>query len=81
LRETHAIPDDSRIFIAVGANMGDRVGNIRRAVKALDAAGMRVIHTGRLYESEPMYVEDQERFVNSVIEVSDIPLIPHNGPD
>jgi dihydroneopterin aldolase/2-amino-4-hydroxy-6-hydroxymethyldihydropteridine diphosphokinase/dihydropteroate synthase len=61
--------------------MGDRVGNIRRAVKALDAAGMRVIHTGRLYESEPMYVEDQERFVNSVIEVSDIPLIPHNGPD
>jgi dihydroneopterin aldolase/2-amino-4-hydroxy-6-hydroxymethyldihydropteridine diphosphokinase/dihydropteroate synthase len=49
--------------------MGDCVGNIRRAVNSLDSEGVKVIRTGRMYESEPMYVEDQARFVNTVIEV------------
>jgi dihydroneopterin aldolase/2-amino-4-hydroxy-6-hydroxymethyldihydropteridine diphosphokinase/dihydropteroate synthase len=60
-----------RIFIALGSNIGDRMGNIRRAVKSLESEdGIRVIRTGRMYESEPMYVEDQARFANTVIEVS-----------
>jgi len=47
------------------------MGNIRRAVKSLESEdGIRVIRTGRMYESEPMYVEDQARFANTVIEVS-----------
>jgi 7,8-dihydro-6-hydroxymethylpterin-pyrophosphokinase len=31
---------------------------------------VEVVRTGRMYESEPMYVEDQDRFINTVIEVS-----------
>lgn len=48
------------------------MGNIRRAVNSLerDEEGVEVVRTGRLYESEPMYVEDQARFINTVIEVS-----------
>lgn len=60
-----------RVFIAVGSNIGDRVGHVRRAVRALQDAGCTLVDTSRLYESEPMYVEDQDRFLNGVVEVSD----------
>jgi dihydroneopterin aldolase/2-amino-4-hydroxy-6-hydroxymethyldihydropteridine diphosphokinase/dihydropteroate synthase len=59
-----------RVFIALGSNIGDRVGNIRRAVDGLEKERVEVVRTGRMYESEPMYVEDQARFINTVIEVS-----------
>lgn len=58
-----------RIFVALGSNIGDRMGNIRRAVRLLEQEGVRCTATGRMYESEPMYVEDQARFANTVIEV------------
>jgi dihydroneopterin aldolase/2-amino-4-hydroxy-6-hydroxymethyldihydropteridine diphosphokinase/dihydropteroate synthase len=63
--------EEVRAFIALGSNIGDRVGNIRRAVDALEVegGGVKVTRTGRMYESEPMYVEDQDRFINTVIEV------------
>jgi dihydroneopterin aldolase/2-amino-4-hydroxy-6-hydroxymethyldihydropteridine diphosphokinase/dihydropteroate synthase len=63
-------PSRKRIFIALGSNIGDRVGNVRRAVNSLEDEGVEVVRTGRMYESEPMYVEDQARFINTVIEVS-----------
>lgn len=67
-------PDGSpRIFIALGGNIGDRIGNITRAVTALEAEGVKVVDESRLYESEPMYVEDQARFTNGAIEVSGLP--------
>lgn len=59
-----------RIFVALGSNIGDRFGHIRRAVRLLQGEGVRCVATGRMYESEPMYVEDQARFANTVIEVS-----------
>ncbi|ODO07366.1 dihydropteroate synthase [Cryptococcus wingfieldii CBS 7118] len=59
-----------RVFIAVGGNIGDTVSNIKTAVGLLQSGGCNLIATSRLYESEPMYVEDQDRFVNGVIEVT-----------
>ncbi|KAL1412473.1 trifunctional dihydropteroate synthetase [Vanrija albida] len=67
---TSARRSPSRVFIAVGSNIGDRVGHVRRAVKLLEAAGCALVDTSRLYESEPMYVEDQALFLNGVIEVA-----------
>jgi dihydroneopterin aldolase/2-amino-4-hydroxy-6-hydroxymethyldihydropteridine diphosphokinase/dihydropteroate synthase len=69
-------PSRKRIFIALGSNIGDRVGNLRRAVNSLEEEGVEVVRTGRMYESEPMYVEDQARFINTVIEVSLCLLYP-----
>lgn len=63
-------PVTGPIFVALGSNIGDRVGNIRRAVRLLEEEGVKCMRTGRMYESEPMYVEDQARFVNTVIQVS-----------
>jgi len=59
-----------RVFVAIGSNIGDRIGHLRKAVDELDSMnGVNVTRTSRLYESEPMYVEDQDRFINGVIEV------------
>lgn len=60
---------DLRVFIALGSNIGDRIGHIKTAVKVLQAEGCVLQDCSRLYESEPMYVEDQDRFINGVIEV------------
>jgi dihydroneopterin aldolase/2-amino-4-hydroxy-6-hydroxymethyldihydropteridine diphosphokinase/dihydropteroate synthase len=66
-----------RAFIALGSNIGDRVNHIRRAVNNLEEGeGVEVTRTGRMYESEPMYVEDQDRFINTVIEVCPVSPSP-----
>ncbi|WVF70737.1 dihydropteroate synthase [Kwoniella sp. CBS 6097] len=64
------IKTKTRVFIAVGSNIGDRVNNISRAVKMLQENGCELAGCSRLYESEPMYVENQDRFVNGAIEIS-----------
>ncbi|ORY21159.1 Dihydropteroate synthase-like protein [Naematelia encephala] len=58
-----------RIFIAVGSNLGDRVSSLTKAISMLGDNGVKVVDGGRWYESEPMYEEDQDRFINTVIEV------------
>nr|OQO23752.1 hypothetical protein B0A51_09254 [Rachicladosporium sp. CCFEE 5018] len=58
------------IVIALGSNMGDRIGEIEKACRAIDAdPDMRIVDTSCLYESEPMYVEDQDRFINGACEI------------
>ena len=59
-----------RIFIGLGSNVGDRISHIKSALLMLEDNDCRVKAYGRLYESEPMYVESQDRFINSVVEVS-----------
>lgn len=64
--------DSSRgVFVALGSNVGDRVAAIEAACQAIDGDNdMKVVRTSALYETEPMYVKDQDRFLNGVCEVS-----------
>jgi 2-amino-4-hydroxy-6-hydroxymethyldihydropteridine diphosphokinase len=48
--------------------VGDREGNLRRALSALGAR-TRLVAASSVYETEPMYREDQERFLNCVVVV------------
>jgi 2-amino-4-hydroxy-6-hydroxymethyldihydropteridine diphosphokinase/dihydropteroate synthase len=67
-----AVPEAPRkrtAYIALGSNMGDRIGWIEKACNEMDARGIRVARTSSLWETEPMYVLDQDRFVNGVCEV------------
>ncbi|KAH8919827.1 Dihydropteroate synthase [Atractiella rhizophila] len=58
-------------FIALGTNLGERYENVRNALKRLEADDrVKVEETSGLYESEPMYVTDQPRFLNAVIKIS-----------
>ncbi|KAK6442225.1 trifunctional dihydropteroate synthetase [Oleoguttula sp. CCFEE 5521] len=58
------------VVIALGSNIGDRIGEIEKACRAIDEdPDMRIVDTSCLYESEPMYVEDQDRFINGACEI------------
>lgn len=48
--------------------MGDRAGNIARAIEALAAHGVRVARQSSLYETEPVEMVSQDWFLNCVIE-------------
>lgn len=62
------------VVVALGSNVGNRVEEIEKACRAIDAdPDMRIVDTSFLYETKPMYVEDQERFVNGACEVSGSP--------
>ena len=60
-----------RAYIALGSNLGNRVGMIEKACKMMEADGnIRISKSSSLYETEPMYVRDQNSFINGVCEVS-----------
>ncbi len=54
------------VVLGLGGNLGDREEALRRAVLAL-ARALRVRVVSSLYESAPMYVEDQPPFLNMAL--------------
>jgi 2-amino-4-hydroxy-6-hydroxymethyldihydropteridine diphosphokinase len=64
------------VYLGLGANLGDREANIRRAVELLGSRGITVIRLSPLYETEPWGIVEQPRFLNAACSVeTDI------GPD
>lgn len=57
------------VYIALGSNVGDRIRNIERACAEMRQRGIDVLRTSNLYETEPMYYKEQDRFLNGVCEV------------
>ncbi|MDG6954674.1 MAG: 2-amino-4-hydroxy-6-hydroxymethyldihydropteridine diphosphokinase [Nitrososphaerota archaeon] len=55
-------------IIALGSNIGDRESNLRRAIEMI-AREMSLIKMSSVFETEPMYYEDQGRFLNCVVVV------------
>lgn len=69
--------DESKhlVALAIGSNLGDRFANIELALRLLESTGVHysrlpedayvtIVDTSFLYETEPMYVTDQPKFVN-----------------
>lgn len=58
------------VFVALGSNVGNRLENIEDACREMDAEpDIRVVRTSGLYETDPMYVADQNCFLNGACEV------------
>ena len=53
--------------IALGSNMGDRLGNLRQAVHLLENQRIRVTTRSDVFETNPVGVENQKRFLNACI--------------
>lgn len=53
------------VLIGLGANLGDRASALCAAVEAVEPF-VHWLALSRLYETAPMYVEDQPRFLNAV---------------
>lgn len=57
----------ARVYLALGSNLGDRLRNLRDAVKQLSPA-VRVTRVSSVYDTEPWGMTDQPRFLNIVVE-------------
>ena len=56
--------------LGLGTNLGDRTGNLRKALEHLSAqSGLRYLRCSQVYETEPWGVADQPTFLNTVAEV------------
>jgi 2-amino-4-hydroxy-6-hydroxymethyldihydropteridine diphosphokinase / dihydropteroate synthase len=65
-------PTKKIAYIALGSNLGDRIAWIEQACQEMTSRGIHIKRTSSLWETEPMYVLDQERFVNGACEVSNL---------
>jgi 2-amino-4-hydroxy-6-hydroxymethyldihydropteridine diphosphokinase len=54
------------VYISLGTNMGDRMGNLRQAASALEAQ-MQVKDHSPVYQTPPWGYTDQAEFLNQVI--------------
>ena len=57
----------NRVFIALGANLGNRLSNLRQAVRALPPE-VHPIRISSVYETLPWGVEQQPAFLNAALE-------------
>lgn len=56
-----------KVAIGLGANLGDRLENLKRAAEKLSEEFLEEVVSSSVYESEPWGIEDQPRFLNAVI--------------
>lgn len=65
-------------YIALGANLGDRLGTLRRAVNLLTESGT-VSAASPVFETDPVGYADQPAFLNAVIQfetdLAPVPLV------
>ena len=58
-----------QIYIALGSNLGDRAGNLARALQLLPARGVHIRQVSDFLETRAYGVTDQPDFLNAVARV------------
>jgi 2-amino-4-hydroxy-6-hydroxymethyldihydropteridine diphosphokinase len=57
-------------YLALGSNMGDRFNHLKKALQLLaNEKDIEVVNTSSIYETDPVGYEDQDPFLNMVIQV------------
>jgi 2-amino-4-hydroxy-6-hydroxymethyldihydropteridine diphosphokinase len=59
---------EKTVYLSLGSNVGGREVNLRAAIAALPAAGVRVLQVSSFYETEPVDYLEQAWFLNCVVE-------------
>ena len=62
------MPLTKTVYLSLGSNLGDRHANLARAIELLPGSGVRVLGASSIYETEPMYLAEQPRFLNQAVE-------------
>ena len=62
----------TRVWLALGSNVGDRAGYLQAARQALPGAGIALVRASRIDETAPVGVQDQPPFLNQVLEVETV---------
>jgi 2-amino-4-hydroxy-6-hydroxymethyldihydropteridine diphosphokinase len=67
---------ETRAYVGLGSNLGDRAGHLLLGVRGIMSAGLRVLRLSSIYETEPVGVADsQPAYLNMVAELGP-PLPP-----
>ena len=53
-----------KVWLALGSNLGDRLGNLEEALRLLGRGGCRILKRSSVYETEPLYYLKQPAFFN-----------------
>ncbi|KAL2443362.1 Folic acid synthesis protein fol1 [Exophiala dermatitidis] len=56
----------NRVAVAFGSNLGDRIATIEAALTRMKSEGLKLVKLSHLYETKPMYYDDQDPFLNGV---------------
>jgi 2-amino-4-hydroxy-6-hydroxymethyldihydropteridine diphosphokinase len=57
-----------KVYLGIGANLGDRERTLKQAVRALaEEPGLELLAASKVYETDPVCIEDQPRFLNAVL--------------
>ena len=59
----------TRVWLALGSNLGDRAGYLQAARDALPEVGATVVRASRVAETEPVGIREQPDFLNQVLEI------------
>ncbi len=65
----------TRIYLALGSNLGDREAHLRHAIEALNVPDLLITRISPVYETEPWGFADQGWFLNLVLE-AETTLLP-----
>uniref|UniRef100_A0A803L7R0 2-amino-4-hydroxy-6-hydroxymethyldihydropteridine diphosphokinase n=1 Tax=Chenopodium quinoa TaxID=63459 RepID=A0A803L7R0_CHEQI len=57
---------EHEVVIALGSNIGNRIENFNQALHLMKKLGINITRHGCLYETDPAYVTDQPKFLNSL---------------
>lgn len=58
-------------YLSLGSNLGDRQANLEKAIELIKGhQGIQLEQVSSLYETEPVGYEDQDWFVNAVVEIA-----------
>lgn len=57
------------VYIGLGSNLGDRKGNIKRALRELSSTPVKVIKVSSLIETEPVGGPPQRNFINAAAQI------------
>ncbi|WP_425392301.1 2-amino-4-hydroxy-6-hydroxymethyldihydropteridine diphosphokinase [Ekhidna sp.] len=57
------------IYLLLGSNMGNRLEYLKEAEQQLIAAGIQVLDESSIYETEPWGKENQDWFLNVVLQI------------
>src|SRR6266404_4863607 len=60
---------ETRVYLSLGSNVGDRAKNLRAAIDELPHAGVAVKRMSSFYETEPVDLREQPWFLNCAAEV------------
>lgn len=62
----------NKAVVAFGSNLGDRIAHIEAALAKMRGKSLNVVKLSPLYETKPMYYDDQEPFLNGVCQIETV---------